>query len=181
MAFIFKQANRYFKREKHFVNERIRAPEVRLIGSKGENIGVVSTQDALRRARNEELDLVLISEKANPPVAKILEYSKFLYEERKKMSAVKAKSHKSEIKEFIFGPTIGEGDLQVRIARTREFLLEGNKVKISVKFKGREMIYPDIGMKKIEHVINELRDVAKVEERDIKLKGNLITATFVKI
>ena len=136
--------------QKHYVNNKIRANEVRLLDENGENLGVVSTREALKMAEEKELDLVIISEKANPPVAKILEYSKFLYEERKKQSASKSKSHKSETKEFVFGPTIGEGDLKIRVDRTRDFLAEGNRVKMSVKFKGREVTHPEIGLKKIK-------------------------------
>lgn len=165
--------------QEHYVNQYIKAPKVRLIDEDGQNLGVVATEEALKKAKTKELDLVVIAEKADPPVAKILEYSKFLYEERKKHASSRAKSAKSETKEFIFGPNIGEGDLHNRIDRTIEFLNEGNRVKMSVKLRGREMAHPEIGMAKIETVIKELTNIAKVEEEP-KLKGNLITAVFVK-
>ncbi len=150
-----------------------------MVDEEGQNAGVVPTREALSRAKEKELDLVLISEKAKPPVAKILKYSKFLYEERKKQASSKAKSTKSDTKEFIFGPNIGEGDLQMRIDRTKEFLEEGHRVKIIVRLRGRQRAHPDVGMEKINRTIAELASVARVEEKP-KLKGYLITATFIK-
>ncbi len=166
--------------KRHIMNEWIRFPQLRVIGADGENIGVLSTQEALRMAREKELDLVVISEKADPPVAKILEISKFLYDERKKQSAAKAKSKKSETKEFIFGPAIGDGDLQQKIDRAREFLTEGNKVKVTLKFKGRQVIYPEVGLGKVNKMIKDLEEIARPEENDLKLRGNIVTVTFVK-
>ncbi|HLB51939.1 MAG TPA: translation initiation factor IF-3 [Patescibacteria group bacterium] len=162
------------------MNERIRSPQLRVITGTGENLGVMSTADALKLAKEKELDLVLISEQANPPVAKILEYNKFLYEERKKTSAVKAKAKKSELKEFVFGPTIGEGDIAIRVERSKEFIKEGNRVKISVKLKGREAEYPDLGFEKIKRFQEELADVAKLESEP-RRNGKIISATFCKI
>jgi len=146
----------------------------------GENLGVMNTTEALRLAREKELDLVLISEQANPPVAKILEYNKFLYEERKKSSAVKAKAKKSELKEFVFGPTIGESDIASRVERSKEFIKDGNRVKITVKLKGREGEYPQLGFEKIDRFREELSEAAKLESAP-RRNGNIITATFCKI
>lgn len=170
------KANSY----QHRINHLIRAPKVRLIDSEGTNVGVVDTHEALKKAADADLDLVLISEKAEPPVAKILDYSKFLYEERKKQSSHKTKSAKSETKEFIFGPAIGEGDIQTRIERTKEFLEDGHRVKMTVRLKGRERAFPEIGIKKLEKITSELAEVAKTEEDKPKLKGNLITITFLR-
>lgn len=167
------------RKHEHYINRYIRAPKVRLIDDEGQNLGVVSKEEALKKAKEKGLDLVLIAEKANPPVAKLLEYSKFLYDERKKQSSSKAKSSKSETKEFIFGPNIGEGDLQNRIERTEEFLEEGHRVKMSVRLRGRENAHPEIGMQKIETVVEQLSNIARVEEEP-KKKGNLITVTFIK-
>ena len=126
----------YLQEEKHIPNwytknEQIKAEEIRLISAKGENLGVVKTKEALDRAKEEELDLVLIVPNANPPVAKIVDFKKFLYEERKKASTARAKSKKADIKEFWLSPSTGEGDIQRFIKRAREFILDGNKVKIS--------------------------------------------------
>jgi len=164
---------------KHFINEFIRVSEVRLIDDKGQNVGVIPTREALKIAQDRELDLVLISEKANPPIAKILQYTKFLYEERKKQASTKAKSAKSDTKEFIFGPNIGDGDLQTRVERTEGFLEEGHRVKMCVKLSGRQREHPEIGMEKLNKAVRLLSYIARVEEEP-KIKGNLITVMFVK-
>ena len=175
----------YYKRynrrpvNKHYVNGYIRVPQVRLINDEGENFGVMSTHEALKKAQERDLDLVLISEKANPPVAKILDYSKFLYDERKKQSSSKSKQTKSDTKEFVFGPNIGEGDLDMRIGRTREFLEEGHRVKMTVRLRGRERAHPDIGLQKLEKAMKALESVAKTEKKP-ETKGYLISVIFEK-
>jgi len=166
-------------KHKHYVNGYIRVPKVRLIDDEGENYGVLSTHEALKKAQERELDLVLISEKANPPVAKILDYSKFLYDERKKQSSSKSKQTKSDTKEFVFGPNIGEGDLKMRIERTREFLEEGNRVKMTVRLRGRERAHPDIGLDKLNQAIERLADIAKIEKNPV-VRGYLISVIFEK-
>lgn len=123
--------------------------------------------------------MVLIAEDAKPPVAKILNFNKFLYEESKKSQAAKAGSKKSELKEFRFGPTIESGDLQTRIRRSREFIKGGDKVKITVRLRGRENAYPEMAFEKIKLIEEGLADVAKLEKEPEK-KGSLITASFVK-
>lgn len=125
------------------------------------------------------MDLVLIAEEAKPPVAKILDFNKFLYEENKKAQQAKAGSKKSELKEFRFGPSIEKADLETRIRRSREFLKEGDRVKITVYLKGREMMYPENAFEKIEIIKEGLKDIARLE-KEPKKKGNLITATFIR-
>lgn len=138
----------------------------------------MKTQDALRAAQERDLDLVMISEGANPPVAKILDFNKYLYEERKKQSAARAKSKKSELKEFRLGPTIGDADLLSRSERAKEFIKNGDRVKISIKLKGREMEFPQIGYDKAKRFTEELAEVAKLEAQP-RLMGNIISATYV--
>lgn len=167
------------RKHEHYINKYIRASQVRFIDEEGQNLGVIPTKDALAKAKENGLDLVLIAEKADPPVAKMLDYSKFLYEERKKQASSKSKSSKSETKELIFGPNIDDGDLQTRIERTMEFVEDGHRVKMSVKMRGRQMAHPEIGMEKLEKAMAELSDVARVEEEPER-KGNLITVVFVK-
>lgn len=167
-------------RRQHFVNEDIRVPQVRLIDHNGENLGVVSTDAALKQARENDYDLVIIAEKAQPPVAKMLDYNKFLYEEQKKQSASKAKSSKSETKEFIFGPSIGEGDLEQRVSRTRDFLEEGHRVKMTIRLRGRERKYPELAVEKLQKVVNELSDIGRSEEKAPQQKGHLVTITLIK-
>ena len=142
-------------------------------------MGVLSTYEALKKAQELEMDLVVIADKANPPVAKILDFNKYLYEERKRTSALKAKSKKSELKEFVFGPTIDSGDLNTRIERAKEFIADGNRVKITVKFKGREVEHPEVGFDRIKRITEELREVAKVESNP-RLSGHLLSVTYIK-
>ena len=144
----------------------------------GENLGVIPTHEALKKAEELDLDLVIIAEKTNPPVAKILDFNKYLYEERKKESAAKAKSKKSELKEFRFGPSIDEGDLMQRVGRAKEFIEDGNRVKFSVKMKGREAAHPQIAFEKINRVIKELAETAKVE-KEPTLTGNIVDVFLV--
>ncbi|MEZ6255270.1 MAG: translation initiation factor IF-3 [Patescibacteria group bacterium] len=166
-------------REQHYVNNKIRFSQVRVITDSGENLGVISTKDALREAQNREKDLVVISAKANPPVAKILDYAKFLYETNKKASATKAKAKQSQQKELRFGPSVGEGDLKSYIKRAKEFIGEGNRVKITVKMKGRENQYPQIATDKIKYMANELVELAKLDGEP-KRNGSQIIGFFIK-
>ena len=160
------------------INERIRFDKLRVITETGENLGELSTAEALKQARERERDLVVISEGTNPPVAKILDFNKFLYETRKKQSASKAKSKKSELKELRIGPVTDGGDLAVRVGRAKEFLAQGHKVKFTLKLKGRTQAHPELGFEKINRVIKELEGTA-VTEDIVKKMGNIITVTFV--
>jgi translation initiation factor IF-3 len=144
----------------------------------GENLGLMTKAEAVSRARAAEMDLVLIAPQAEPPVAKILDFKKFLYNQNKKKSQIKAKSKKSELKEFRFGPTIGQGDLNTRIERSREFLKVGNRVKITAVLKGREGMYPEVAMEKIKKLADGLSDIAKMEENPRRM-GNQIHVIFV--
>ncbi len=124
------------------------------------------------------MDLVLVVPNANPPVAKIVEFSKFLYEERKKASNAKAKSRKTDVKEFRLGPTTGEGDIQRFVKRAKEFIEDGDKVKITVKMRGREVMFPEVAFDKIKKIEKELVEVAKLESEP-KRMGNMISGIFV--
>lgn len=138
----------------------------------------MTVQEAVRAARDRELDLVLIAPQAQPPVAKILDFKKFLYEERKKKSSAKAKAKKSELKEFRFGPSIGSGDLNSRIERSKEFIKDGNRVKITVVLKGREAMFPEVGLEKLKLFEEGLTEVAKPESEP-KRNGNMLCVVFV--
>lgn len=141
-------------------------------------MGVMNTHDAIRKAREEDMDLVLVVPNANPPVAKIVEFTKFLYEEKKKASTAKAKSKKTDIKEFRLGPTTGEGDIQRFVKRAKGFIEDGDKVKITVKMRGREVMFPEVAYDQIKKIEKELTEVAKLES-DPKRMGNIISAIFV--
>ncbi|MBI2414500.1 translation initiation factor IF-3 [candidate division WWE3 bacterium] len=165
--------------KRYQINERIRSNELRVITKDGENLGILPTRDAITEAKNRNLDLVVVSEGATPPIAKILDFNKFLYDESKKASAAKAKSKKSELKEFKFGPHIGEGDINTRIERSREFLLDGNRVRITVQLRGREKAFPEVGFEKIAKFTAALSDIAKTEENAKQIGGEIKT-TFIK-
>ena len=158
------------------VNDKIRVPLVRVIDADGSNLGVISTDEALRIATQKGLDLVEVSANANPPVCKIQDYKKYLYEQNSKLR--KTRTKKSELKEFVFGPHIGEGDLKIRIERGRKFILDGNVVKYTIQFKGRQIMYPEIGETKLKIIESELADVAR-PENPVKLLHKDMTVTFV--
>jgi translation initiation factor IF-3 len=141
-------------------------------------MGVMNTNDAIRKAREEDMDLVLMVPNANPPVAKIVEFTKFLYEEKKKANTAKAKSKKTDVKEFRLGPTTGEGDIQRFVKRAKGFIEDGDKVKITVKMRGREVMFPEVAYDQIKKIEKELTEVAKLE-MDPKRMGNIISAIFV--
>lgn len=152
------------------INEQITVPEVRLIGSDGENIGVVSTRSAIIRAEEEGLDLVEISPGAEPPVCKILDYGRYRYEAQKKKAEARKKQVVVEIKEVKLRPRIGEHDLQIKIKAMREFLAEGDKVKVSLRFRGREMMHQEVGVAIMTKVQELVEDIAKIEAPS-KLEG----------
>lgn len=146
------------------VNEEIRVPQVRLIDQNGEMQGVMSTREALQRAFSVGMDLAEISPNADPPVAKILDYGKFKYEQQKKKNEAKKKQKVIEIKEVKVRPNIDENDYQVKMRAMKSFIEEGDKVKVTLRFRGREMAHQDIGIKVLERIRNELETQTKVEQ-----------------
>jgi translation initiation factor IF-3 len=158
--------NRKFYR----VNERIFALSLRVLDAEGKQIGVLSKFEALQEARSQGLDLVEIAPLAKPPVAKIVDYKKFLYQEEKKKREEKKKTKASETKEVRLGPFMSDNDLGVMTKRAREFLLDGDKVRLVVFFAGRQITHPEFGHKVLDKTIADLADVSKVE-RDRHLEG----------
>ena len=146
------------------VNEDIRVPQVRLIDQDGEMMGVMTARDAMLRAFSVGLDLVEISPNADPPVCKILDYGKFKYEQQKKKNEAKKKQKVIEIKEIKVRPNIDENDYQVKMRAMKSFIDEGDKVKVTLRFRGREMAHQDIGMKVLERIRSEMDPVTKVEQ-----------------
>lgn len=155
------------------INEEIKAPKVRLIGPEGEMIGVLDRKEALQKAYEHGLDLVEISPNAEPPVCKILDNGKYKYEMQKKKNEAKKKQKTIEIKELQIGPLISSNDFDVKRRAAEKFLKEGNKVKIVMRFKGRQMSHPEIGMEVIERFKNALVEQAKIETTP-KLEGKQI-------
>lgn len=150
-----------------------------MIDGDGENIGVITTGDALNMARDSNLDLVVITENAKPPVAKILDFNKFLYDTRKKQSHSKARSKKSATKEFRIGAKIDTNAIEIKTKRARKFISDGHRIKITVKLKGRERAFPQLGIEKAEKFIKDLEDIAK-PENEIKNTGRAISVILVK-
>ncbi len=152
------------------VNERIRAPEIRLIGAEGENLGVVSPARALELAQEAELDLVEISPNANPPVCKIMDFGKFKYEQQKRESEARKKQKIIEVKEVKFRPNTDTHDYQVKMRNVTRFLENGDKVKVTLRFRGREMAHQDLGRQLLERVANDIEGIGKVEHHP-KMEG----------
>lgn len=146
------------------VNEKIRAREVRLINQNGDNVGIVSLMEALDMARDAGLDLLEISPQANPPVCKIMDYGKWKYEESKKQSEAKKAQKIVETKELKIRPNIDVHDFQVKIKAAERFIEDGNKVKFTVRFKGREITNQDSGIQLLNRVKAELGDKMKVDK-----------------
>ena len=153
----------------HQINDKIRAKEVRLVGDNVEQ-GVDPTSEALRMAEEQELDLVVISDKAEPYICRILDYKKFLYEQKKKQKELKAKQVKVVLKEIRFGPQTDEHDFQFKKKHAEKFLEEGSKLKTYVFFKGRSIIFKDQGEILLLKLAQELEHVGKVDQMP-KLEG----------
>lgn len=146
------------------VNEEIRVPQVRLIDQDGEMMGVMNARDAMLKAFAVGLDLVEISPNADPPVCKILDYGKFKYEQQKKRNEAKKKQKVIEIKEIKVRPNIDENDYQVKMRAMKSFIEEGDKVKVTLRFRGREMAHQDIGVRVLERIRAEMDLTTKVEQ-----------------
>jgi translation initiation factor IF-3 len=147
----------------HRVNERIRAREVRLIDPDGKQLGVKALPDALAFARQLDLDLVEVAPDANPPVCRIMDYNRFKYETAQKAKESRKKATNTSIKEMKYRPKIGTGDFLTKTRQVGRFLEEGHKVKVTIMFRGREVSHPELGMKILEDLAEEVAAVAKVE------------------
>ena len=158
------------QQEEYRVNFRIEAREVRLVGAQGEMIGVVGIREALSRAEEAGLDLVEVAPTATPPVCKILDYGKFKYEAQKKANAARKKQRVIEVKEIKMRPGIDDNDYAIKMKKVREFIDEGDKVKVTMRFRGREMAHQHLAMDVLEKVKTETADIAKIEQMP-KLEG----------
>lgn len=146
------------------MNEEIRTPQVRLIDENGEMQGVMTARDAVARAYSVGLDLLEISPNADPPVVKILDYGKFKYEQQKKKNEAKKKQKIVEIKEVKVRPNIDENDYMVKLKAMKMFIGEGDKVKVTLRFRGREMAHQDLGIKVLERIRQDMDAATKVEQ-----------------
>lgn len=159
------------------INERIFASELRVLDAEGKQIGLLSKSEALGIAKARELDLVEIAAQAKPPVAKIIDFKKFLYQEEKKKREEKRKAKVSETKEIRLGPFMSDNDLQVMIKRGREFLEDGDKVKLVLKFRGRQITHPEFGKEIVGKTIVALADISKVD-REPRFEGNQLVSVL---
>ncbi len=145
------------------MNEGIRVAEVRLIGPKGENVGVVSIKQALQIAREAELDLVEVSPNAEPPVCRVMDFGKFIYERAKKEREARKSQTKIEVKEIRLRPKTNEAHRGFKVEDARRWLIQGHKVRVTIKFRGREMDYPEIALEDLKEIAQMLSDVSTIE------------------
>ena len=161
-------------RELPNINDRIEHPQLRVVDSDGAQLGVISRQEALDVAKNRELDLVLVSEKANPPVCRIMNYGKFKFEQEKKAKEAKKKSHQTEVKEVKMRYKIAQHDYDVRIGQAIRFLKSGDKVKCTVIFRGREIQHTNLAETLLKRMAKELEEQAEVQQEPKREGRNMI-------
>ena len=160
------------------INEQIRVREIRLIDDEGQQKGIVPTLEALKMARERELDLVEVSPNANPPVCKILDFGKFRFEQEKKLRDSKKNQKVLKLKEIRMQPKIGAGDLDTKAKHVQEFLNEGDKVKVTVRFRGRELAHTDLGFGVLKEVENRLTPGSYVIEKAAAMDGKFMSMTL---
>jgi len=152
------------------INRNIRSPEVRVIGADGEQVGVMTSDDAIRLAEESDLDLVEIQPNAEPPVCRVMDYGKYRYEVSKKKQESKKKQTRVSVKEVKFRPGTDIGDYDVKLRNLQRFLNEGNKTKVTLRFRGREMAHKELGLEMLNRVRDDLDELATVEQEP-KLEG----------
>ena len=176
----FRGPRRFEPPDQHRINGRIVAKEVRVISDTGEQLGVLPLREALAAAERAELDLVEVAPQSTPPVCRIMDYGKFKYREQKKDAEARKHRTESTLKEIRIRYRTDSGDLETKLKQAREFFAEGDKVKFSMRFKGREVMYTSLGAEKFNQVAERLADVATVDERS-PLTGRQIHITFTPI
>jgi translation initiation factor IF-3 len=162
--FDFRESRTIAQEKTQRVNDEITAPEVRLVGVEGEQIGIVNIRDALQMALEAEVDLVEIAPLAKPPVCKMMDFGKFKYQEAKRAHEAKLKQKQVQVKEVKFRPGTDENDYQIKLRNLIKFLQEGDKAKITLRFRGREMAHQEFGMRMLERIKGDLVEVALVEQ-----------------
>jgi len=162
------------------VNDQITAPKVRLVGGDGEQLGIVPIEDALKEAEDQNLDLVEVAPKAKPPVCKVLDYGKFRYNQQKRLRESKKKQHVIANKEVRMRPGIGDHDLETKINHAIKFLQEGSRLKITIRFRGRELSRQDLGTTLLDRVVEMLADYAEIDKSPIVEGRNMIVYLIPK-
>ncbi len=171
--FVFQEIFRRWQvisKEQHLINEAIRAREVRLIGEDGEQLGITPLREALSKAQEANLDLVNIAPQAKPPVCKIMDYGKYRYEQSKREKEARKNQKIVQIKEVRLSPSIEENDVQTKLRNVVKFLNQGDKVKLSIRFRGREITHQEIGRRVLDRMAQEVKEISDVE-RSPKLEG----------
>jgi translation initiation factor IF-3 len=155
------------------INERIQDPEVRLVGPDGEQIGILSRDDALERAREADLDLVVVAENAKPPVCRLLDYSKYKYEQEQRAKAARKHQQQINVREIKLRPKIADHDYETKKGHVERFLRGGDKVKVTIMFRGREQAYPDRGRALLRRLFDDLGEIAVVEQEPLQEGRNM--------
>jgi translation initiation factor IF-3 len=146
------------------INERIRFPKIRVIDTNGDQLGILTPQEARQIAEEKELDLVLVSDKADPPVCRVMDYGKYKFEQEKKIREAKKKQHNAELKEVKMRYKIEEHDYQVRLSQAKRFLKSGDKVKATIMFRGREIQHLDLAEALLKRMSNDLEEMAEIQQ-----------------
>lgn len=175
-----KELKSKFDQPRTRINQYIRAREVKLINGSGELVGIVDIRQALDMAQEEGLDLVEISPNANPPICKLLDYGKYKYLQQKQNNLNKKKQKVIELKEIKLRAAIGEGDYAVKAKKLRDFLAEGCKVKVTLKFRGRENLHKEVGFNLLTSLAEEIKDIGKVEKYPSIEEGSQVTMIISK-
>ena len=168
------------KNNNMLINDQIRASEVLVIGPNGEQVGIKSIQDALTLASYAALDLVLISPNANPPVCKLMDYNKFRYEKQKKEKEAlkRQKANMSELKEFRLSPVIDVGDFETKLRNATKYLEKGDRIKLTIRFKGRQMAHTELGKEVLMRFASRVEEYADIDQKP-KLDGKTMTCVLV--
>lgn len=161
------------KQELHKVNEKIRSPQVRVVDSNGEQVGIQPIREALALATEQQLDLVEIAPQANPPVCKLIDYGKYKYQLQKKEAEAKKNQQDNAVKELKIRYCTDIGDLKTKLRHARSFLSDGNKVKFSMRFRGREKTFVHLGKEKLEQIVEQLADIAKIYEGNFRSRSQM--------
>jgi len=161
------------------INEQIRDKEVRLVGEGGEQLGIMSAREAMKLAEEAELDLVKISPKAKPPVCKIIDYGKYKYEQARKAKEARKKQKVIDIKEIVLSPNIDTNDLNTKVNNARKFITKGNKVKVTLRFRGREMAHVQKSRHILDDVAKMMEDIASIE-KPAKMEGRTMTMVLTE-
>ncbi len=160
---IFRGRWQVISKEQQLVNEAIRAREVRLIGPNGDQLGIKPLKEALRLAQEINLDLVNVAPQAKPPVCRIMDYGKYRYEQSKREKEARKKQKTIQVKEIRLSPTIDENDVRTKLNSVKKFLKKGDKVKLSIRFRGREITHQEIGRKVLDRIAESVKDLSEIE------------------